>query len=343
MKKEWFFVHYHHLPVFLFAVILLVACAPQEGRDSDFIEVDHVRDVEIPLEKVASLKENIEIIGNIISVDFVNSHEFVVSTNNPVSVILYNTDGTQLRKIGTRGRGANEYESPALVKAHNERIYIWCSIFTRLLVFDKDGTAVAEYDYNKAIRDFVVHDDYIFFYTSGGFENRKIIEVYDIASGKIAKEFGDKTNKQLLLELYQAAGGMTLTENDFLFSYNHKPAIYKVSTSDWTKQAYRLNDPYFQVIDIEMTPQDLMKNAVGNAKYIFGSDMITGLYPIENNLVMVGEIGEIQMAGFDIRDFSGRKQRFYVFDLNMKLKYTLSVKADMSFNTGFFSSDGRYL
>lgn len=336
--------HYLILGISIIFFYLFFACNHNEKKDTISITKDIRVDTILPLEKVVSLKNNLEYIGLIRSISFVDTKNFVVSTTEPAMVMLYNINGNQIRRIGDKGRGPFEYSSPSIVKTYNEMIYVWCNMNTKIFVYDISGEPLIEYDFDKAIYDFEVNDDYIFFYTTGGFKDRPIIEIYNINSEKfIEQEYGKQTNEQLLLDLHSSAGAITLSDSKLFFSLNHKPLIYKVNLNNWSKNTYQINDPSFNVIDIDMTPEEILQDMIGNAEYIMGSDIITGMFWIEDNFIMIGEVGEIKLNGLDYQDLSERKQRYYVFDQNMNLEYAISAKINKHCNTAFFTTDGNHL
>lgn len=328
---------FYILLVSFFTIILFISCGFKNQDDTISIENDIIYDSVIPYEKVTTLKENLEFIGNIKSLSFINLEEFVIAMTNPPAVMLYNIDGNQTRRIGNMGSGAFEYGSPSIVKGYNEDIFIWCSMYTKLFVFDKYGNPINEYQFDNAIQNFEVNDNYIFFYTVGGFVNRKIIEIYDISSEKIVQEIGNKSNKQLLLDHNGISGAMTLHENNLFFSLNHNPFIYRIDVRDFSKSTYQISDPEFNAIDEDITPEDVQKDPMGTIKHIVGSDMITGMFWVDGSLIVVAEIGEIEMNELNYQDFSKRMHRYYVLDSHMNLKYAIKAKANLYFNPGFFT------
>src|SRR5690606_32335951 len=152
-------------------LFLLAAC----GHNKDTDGVVTVQDI-VLVDKselyhpVSKLKENINVVGNILSFDFLDKETFVLASSNP-SVFIYSTSGEQLKEINRFGRGPYEYQEPAIVRAHDDKIFVWCSQQLKLIVFDSQGNPIVEYKgFSRAIKDFLLYNDNVIFYVSGGFK-----------------------------------------------------------------------------------------------------------------------------------------------------------------------------
>src|SRR5690554_2718831 len=119
----------------LFLLPFLIQSCGNNKRDSN-------TDVVIPNvhEKIARLEENLTMVGEILSFDFVNEEDFIISTRKPASVILYGPSGRQKSVISRVGQGPYEFLEPDIVKFFNEHIYVWCPSQLKLIKFALDGT-----------------------------------------------------------------------------------------------------------------------------------------------------------------------------------------------------------
>ncbi len=325
--------------IFLIALsTILMSCKSEKNFYIDIPE-DHFFESGLPVKKVCDLEENLEVIGEIKSVSFSNKNSFVVSVPEPAGVILYNTEGEQLRLVGNSGNGPFEYIRPSLVRVYNDNIYVWCSMLTKLLVFDTSGNPVNEYSFSRGIRDFVVFDNYVYFYSAGGFDE-PIINVFDLNTGQtLEKGFGEKTNEHKIFMFRECTGGLDLSENNLLFSPTHKPYVYRVNLMNLSKEEYLINDPEFSFKKTTSEPQDFIYDIVNNAEYLFGSDIITGIYHTENHVILQAEVGKIVMSGLEFKDISNRKQKFYVFDKEMKLQFAVSSPISDRLNNCLYASN----
>ena len=63
----------------------------------------------LSFEKIANLKENLDLVGTIRSFDILDENHFVISTGEPPCIFIYNMNGRQVKKVGNIGRGQYEY------------------------------------------------------------------------------------------------------------------------------------------------------------------------------------------------------------------------------------------
>lgn len=60
-------------------------------------------------ESICVLQENLDLVGEINSLTFLDEEKFLITSTSPERVILYDTKGEQIRSIGKKGEGPFEY------------------------------------------------------------------------------------------------------------------------------------------------------------------------------------------------------------------------------------------
>ena len=124
--------------IFLLCYLLLFYCCKRTDKNNTILLSD--TNSNIVYDSICSLKENIDILGNINSFNFIDSNHFIISTISPdPALFIYNSQGIQEKKINRLGRGPGEYIEPAIVHVFNNHIYIWCSKQLKLIKLDLKG------------------------------------------------------------------------------------------------------------------------------------------------------------------------------------------------------------
>ena len=94
--------------IFLLCYLLLFYCCKRTDKNNIILLSD--TNSNIVYDSICSLKENIDILGNINSFNFIDSNHFIISTISPApSLFIYNSQGIQEKKINRLGRGPGEY------------------------------------------------------------------------------------------------------------------------------------------------------------------------------------------------------------------------------------------
>jgi WD40 repeat protein len=328
---------------FNFTIILLViiaACTKEKKPVQNVVPVN----MDIQLQTICSLKENINLFKDISSFTIVNDSNFAISSINPSQVFLYDFKGNQLVKVGKNGNGPYEYLTPSLVKSYENRIYIWCSTKLKLFVFDIYGNPMTEYtNFNKAIKNFLITDNYFVIYSAGGFDDG-IIQLYDLNKKEfVKKSFGNQSNEHKILNAFQCSGALALNNNKVLFCSNDQAIINEIDINNLQLVKYPINDPQFKVEKVKMDHVQFLANVNSSIRYIFSSDLITGIYCTDKYYIVSGESGKVIMDGFNFKDTSARRLVFYVIDMNMKLAYTIKSKIIKGNNSCLYTSNKKDL
>ncbi len=109
--------------ILLLCYPLLFYCCKRTDKNNSILSSD--TNSNIVYDSICSLKENIDILGNINSFNFIDSNHFIVSTIAPdptLFIIILKT--FKKKKINRLGRGPGEYIEPAIVHVFNNHIYI---------------------------------------------------------------------------------------------------------------------------------------------------------------------------------------------------------------------------
>lgn len=306
---------------------LLLSC--RHNKNGQFVEILKTIEMDstISYNEIGPLQENLSLFSEIASFTFINDSLFAISSVNPAQVLLYNTVGNQVLQIGKRGNGPYEYISPAIIRTFNSQIYVWCNMRLKLIVFDLKGNPLKEYtNFKKGIKDFLIYDRLLCVYSSGGYDD-PVVQFYDLETREfVEKGFGEQTNEHKILNAYACSGGLTCSKNKILFASNDALIIYEVDMQNNTLNKVAIQDTEFKVEKVETNPKDFMADVFKSTKYVFGSDIITGLYAIDNHLILTAEVGGIELEGLQLKDVSKKRQLFYVFDNSSNLLYKVKSK-----------------
>ncbi len=330
--------------IFLLIIIsfsFIASCSKNETFSLINIPKQINLDSGLSLQPVVTLKSNISMIGILNSFCIVDKKSFATSQKKPAQVMLYDMSGRQLHEIGKNGSGPYEYINPSIVRSSEQNIYVWCSTLLKLIVFDKSGNPIHEYKFKKAIKDFVVYKYHVCFYAAGGFDD-PIITIYDMSTDEfIPQTYGIQSNEHKILATNSASGGLALSGNNLFFALFDEPSIYKVNLDDFSISDYKINDPEFHVEKVKEDARTFMTNRIKSIDYIFGSDIITGIFCTNNFVALRSEVGKIEIENMQIVDYSKRAQKNYVFNKKMNLQYV--VRAGLNLGCNLYASQGDFL
>lgn len=273
-----------------------------------------------PADSVCRLKENIGLLGHLADFAIVSDSSFVVLTDN--NAYLYNAEGEQLRTLGLQGRGKGEYIRPSLVFVTPGHIYLWCSMFLKMLVFDRNGAFVSEYTgFEKAVKKFAVKDDrYVYLYgvgeeDGGGF--KEVVQVYDMNERKITDKFSGRGGANEVMFAYANSAGLCVDGGRMLYAHPAELKIYE-RRPEAEEAVYSVNDPAFGVKSVSDHREVTSAGSQEWMKFLFRSSVVKGVYADRGKIYLCAEIGEFE---FDDHlhgmDAGGRKTKIYVFENDM--------------------------
>ncbi|WP_439489503.1 hypothetical protein [Algoriphagus sp.] len=292
------------------------------------------------------LKENLVQHGEIISIDFIDNDNFVVGTKNPSNVIVYNISGDQELVISNVGYGPFEFQQPSIIKSYNGNIYIWCPEQLKLIIYSLDGMPIKEYSsFTSAIRNFVPFGNKIAFYkASGSAEN--FIEIYDLDSEEKIYQGGEASNEHIVLSLSACMGAISYWDDKILFMNADNLKLTWLSETDLSKERkLEIQDDDFKVEKVEgQATSFINEHRMKAMKYIFENSIVTGMYNINNSLLVKAEVGRFE-TDFDNNHFddSKRYNKYFVINHDLELINNFIMER-MSFeNPCLYSSNDEFL
>lgn len=326
--------------LFLLVITFMISCTEETNKgnvvylkeeNSSVINADYI--------EIAVLNNKPDIIGDVRYVDIINDSALVVSTTSPPQVIILDRNGNQIQKIGKVGKGPNEYLSPSIVKYSQSKIYIWCSKQLRLLVFDVNGKVVKQYNFENAIKDFVIFKNYACFYTVGGLD-KSLITIFDLSQSEfINKTFGSLTKEHEILNMREHSGGIAIKDSLLFFTPTNALEISIVDLSEFNLiTKIKIDDPEFKIDKVSGDINNFIRDQIKSIQYIYGSCRVLGIYSTKQGIILRAEVGDIEMEGLNFKDISKRMNKAYVFDAEMNLKYTYEEQT-MNFPEQLYFSD----
>ena len=306
------------ISLIVFASLIMASCL--QNRSQDCIDVENF-DAELPFSRLSKLGNAPDILGELSSFHFMDETTFLVSSAASAQVILFDIGGNQKMSIGQKGRGQFEYLSPLLVRSFDQQIFIWCSSLLKMMVFSREGMPLNEYVFTRSIKDFVVVDNTVFFYTSGGFKDESIVSVYDLSKEQyISQDNGEKTNEHEILNATPCSGGLLLHDGAVYFTPADRTIVYKIDTDDYFVEENVIESVAFQTKPVETPYEEFLRDVVHSLEYLFGSDMLTGIHKLGDHFLLMAETGNIEIQGMEIVDASDRRNTLFFLDREMVLQ-----------------------
>lgn len=289
-------------------------------------------------QKIATLKDDLFLFGEIESFDFISKDFFVVSTSKPAAVILFDKHGNQIKKIGDKGKGPLEYQKPKIVRVHNNKIFIWDADQLKLIVYDNLGNPIREYNnFNVAIQDFKVTTNYVCFYFGGGFSG--MVGVYDLIKEQYAYRGGEPTEEHLLLNISNGSGGITLFSKGLAYMSADQLSLMFLDFNNFKVTTIAsLYDNEFKVKNIKNAKAVINSNIGEAIKYIMNNSSISGLFNLNNNFVIKAEVGKFKKDKNNSNDNSERFQKYYVLNNQHELEKIAKSHHDFDINNNLYST-----
>jgi hypothetical protein len=316
----------------------------REYKDNQSTEKTLKKVKETTSKEICVLNENLNVLGEITSIDFIADDRFVVSTSNPSNILIYNTGGKQLKEIKLRGKGPNEFLNPSIIKIYNNKIYVWCSDQLRMLLYDLKGNPIQEFKgFERAITNFLPFKKYIFFYEAGGFEG-SLIKLFDTEDKNFINEFGETTKEHLILNSRQCAGGMTIFKNKLLFSSSDNLKIHSIDLKTLKDSViYQFQDKEFEVNKFRGNVNNLIsKNKDKLIQYLNKNSFIKGLYVYYNTILLITEIGEYEFINNKL-DYSNRYNKSYFINIDQNRIKTLRSKLSPNNNNCLYTVHNNHI
>lgn len=176
-------------------------------------------------EIVCSFSNYENVLGLPISFDFVNDTTIVLAVDN--RVLLYSDSGRFIRQIGRPGKALFEYNSPSLVRATEDSVYVWSSMSLQFISFGVDGAPGSIYPYDSALSDFDITDNLIVIYTAAK-RGDHILDLYHKDDNRI-ETVGEATDEHRILCQNASVAPLLLKDDQILFASKDYPKIYELN------------------------------------------------------------------------------------------------------------------
>lgn len=317
MKNEWLKI----LLLFLVTSFVISCTKKTDNGDVIHLKVDNTLLANVDYIEIADLNNDPDIIGIASYADIINDSSLLISTTTPPQVFVFNRNGNQALKVGKIGKGPNEYLSPSIVKYSQDEIYVWCSKQLRLIVFDINGEAIKQYDFDKAVKDFVIFKNYVCFYTVGGL-NESLITIFDLSQGQfINKAFGSLTKEHEILNMREHSGGIVIKDSLLFFTPTNELEVSIVDLSKFILiKKIKIEDSEFKTQKVSGDINSFLRDQAESIQYIYGASRVLGIFPTKLGIILRAEVGQIKMEGLNFKDVSKRMNKTYVFDADLKLE-----------------------
>lgn len=308
---------------YLICCLIIINCCKSTSKNN-LINISDSNS-NIVYDSICSLKEDIDILGNITGFNWIDNNHFLITTSSPEpTLFIYNTEGKQELKIYRFGRGPGEYLEPTIVHVFQNHIYIWCSKQLKLIKLDSKGKFIEEYkDFKKAIKDFSLWNEDIIFYISGGFD-KSLIEIHPINQKETIYYFGKPSNEHLVLNLLERSGGLVLVNNYVHYTSADELTIHSLNLESMNESSLSFKDNEFNVNKLDLDAFTFINNERSKViDYLFNNSTITNLFYADSCLIIQSEIGKSILDKNKI-DNSERHIKYYVF--NLSKEYLFSIK-----------------
>lgn len=286
------------------------------------------------------LDESLQILGNIIDASFNESGNFVITTDDPSLVYLYDQEGNQVRQVGSLGRGPFEILRSKIVKYRDDNISVWDHGQLKLLRFTEKGAPIYEVsDFRYSIRDLEIKDDWIYFYNSGK-SSGPIIERYNLNENKYDGNWGQRTEAHTLLLINEEAGGLVLDEDMLHYVSPSQLGIHTVDLTTGTESFIPIKDSEFKITPVADAASLINNNRNEMINILNESSYTKSILLLDEYIILIAETGSMRKSSlFGTWDSSERNVKVYVLDRDSKTLIDIFV-LPKSF-PGIWSSNGR--
>ncbi len=311
--------------VFLLSIVFIgMACTTIQKNDNIiFVNNEKVTTAKIKYEFISELENTPRVIGEIKSMDIIGDSSLVISSTKPPQVIVFDKSGSQILEIGTVGRGPNEFLNPSIVRYHHDEFFIWCSELRRIIVFDLNGSPVKQYNLDTNIKDFHIYENYAYCYNNTGDIDKGLISIFDLDEDKFKNHnLGTASTEHIILNMRDITRGMCINGNMLYYTQVSYPNISVIDlTNEDLVITKEIIDPDFHFEKLSVEINDFIANQK-SIQYIYGSDIVTGIYPAESYIILRTKVGRVVMDGLNYKDATKRKIKTYIFDYDFNLLKT---------------------
>lgn len=286
----------------------------------------------IPSEPIEMVKTTVlgDYYGSICSSTFINDSVLVVANKQGV-ISFYDLRGELLNEVSAVGTGPLEYVYPSIIRAVNNKVYVWDSQLLKMVVLNKDGLAIKEYtNFTRAITDFTIVENMLYIYLTGG-DNEHLVQTMNPENGIILGSYIVSNPETNLLNMNQFAGGLA-TSGDVVFAAASSEINIQLIQNNKIERFASIPDNEFQVANLEQNATSFFNSNQQEAiNYLMKNSYLKGIYSLENEIVVMCETGEYVRSETNF-DSSNRYNIFYILnkngDLIQKRKGSIDLTID---------------
>ena len=288
------------------------------------------------------LLENISLTAEPTSTALISNGE-MVSVTEKGQIVIYSIDGNQIKVLDKKGEGDLELKNSTLVSTFKDGFLVWCRDLLKMVAFDSEGNPIEEYfGFNHSIKKFVVKENLIFTYINT-LVDKPFIQIYDMEEGKIIKEIGNTLNEQLISNLNSCGGGITLYNDQIVFASSNSLNLYVVEGDEYQIKEIEISDLDFNELKINEDAENLINSSQRKAiEMSLGSAVITGLFQVGQDLILLGEVGEMTISGSALNS-KNRKSFIWKLDKQFNIIGKYFYDLDPSISCKLVSSHGDFL
>lgn len=281
---------------------------------------------EPPFEEICTLNQEEELLGRMNSIDYIRDSLFVVCTES--QIYLYDFSGTRVRKIGRAGRTKSEYVAPMIVRADQDRIFVWDGMLAKFLWFSVEGELLGERFFDKGVSDFLVDGDCLWIYTADNESDRCICKL-NLENGETEiQDFLPVVGAHHVLVRWTSRAPMAMKEGVLWCMPKNRLEIYRSDDS----RVLRIKSESFKVEEVD-EPKAITDDREKTMEYLYNNPFVLAVRPTDRSVQVLTAEGQLKMTktGMD------RSRRFYsVYSYDLSNDTTRKL---IRFSQGAFSPE----
>ncbi|MDR0538748.1 MAG: 6-bladed beta-propeller [Tannerellaceae bacterium] len=305
-----------NLMIIIFCTLIVVSCKNNNIKDKSYMANISIEECSFIDVTRCALQENIDILGGISSINFIDDKYFVIATEKPSEIFIYNINGRQIKKIDKNGDGPYEYITPSIIRTCENKIYVWCKAQLKLIVYDIEGNGLGEHRFDRAINNFIPYNNFVSMYVIGDYR-KPFIKIFDLKNSKQIHATGIVTNEQILLNIMYAAGGISVFDDNIYYISSDKLEVKSININTFKEESIIKikSDPEFVVKTIKEEPANIINNnKPAMIDYLNNNSIVSGIFTSEEYIIILSEVGVYNQLENNRLETKRRYNKFYVLD-----------------------------
>lgn len=245
------------------------------------------------------IKDSHNPLGNIESVNVLDSGDFVVATDDPPQVVLFSPSGDRIRQISDSGPGPYEYKSPSIVRSNGDTIYVWDKESLKLIAYKSSGEGVDEWtSFSRSVSDFVISRDTLHVYHTGGlFENYVAGYIVEENKREILYESGNGNIEHTILTMLSGSGTISKKRDSIFFASPSRQYVYKIGKSGGSIDSFSVADNNFSVEDSNFSSvSDISSNQRKAIHFATSNSRFYKLNSLEHGTLAALQHGKVKQS-----------------------------------------------